>query len=96
VANTLTRVTREIAERLLPRRRLRAFPRVVKRKMSNYGVKRAKHRCWPQPTLPPAEAVVIAAASKPAPIRRSRRSIPYRRAPIGDGSTTSTEPAEPT
>jgi hypothetical protein len=51
-AHTLERVTREIAERLLPSRRRRAFPRVVKRKMSNYGVKRAKHRAWPRPTLP--------------------------------------------
>jgi hypothetical protein len=42
-----------MAERPLPTRRLRAFPRVVKRKMSNYGVKRAKHRAWPRPTLPP-------------------------------------------
>lgn len=28
----------------------RAAPRVVKRKMSNYGVKRPEHRNWPQPT----------------------------------------------
>jgi hypothetical protein len=47
-------VTDEIAEQLLPIRRLRAFPRVVKRKMSSVGVKRAKHRAWPQPTVPPA------------------------------------------
>jgi hypothetical protein len=38
--------------RLLPTRRLRALPRVVKRKMSNFGVKRAHHRHWPQPTIP--------------------------------------------
>jgi len=80
----------------LPTRRLRAFPRVVKRKMSNYGVKRARHRAWPRPTLPPAEAVVIVEASKPAPIPRPRRGIPRRRAPMHDGSTTSTEPAEQT
>jgi hypothetical protein len=55
---------REVAERLLPRPRLRAFPRVVKRKMSNSGVKRAHHRAWPRPTLPAAEAVVIVGASK--------------------------------
>jgi hypothetical protein len=55
-ARTLARITREIAERLLPARRLRAFPRVVKRKMSNFGVKRARHRAWPQPTLPAAQA----------------------------------------
>jgi hypothetical protein len=40
---------------------------VVKRKMSNFGVKRARHRAWPQPTLPPAQAVVVVGPSKPAP-----------------------------
>jgi hypothetical protein len=54
--------------------------------MSNYGVKRARHRAWPRPTLPPAEAVVIVEASKPAPIRRPRRGIPRRRAPMHDGA----------
>jgi hypothetical protein len=45
---------------LLPRqRRLRASPRVVKRKMSNYGVKRASHRAWPQPTRRPEDAIVV-------------------------------------
>ena len=87
---TLARVTAEIAERLLPTRRLRALPRVVKRKMSNFGVKRARHRAWPQPALPPAQAVVIVAASKPAPVRRPRRTTTTSRSP------TSTEPAEPT
>ncbi|MWK34388.1 hypothetical protein GEV43_10285 [Actinomadura sp. J1-007] len=34
---------------LLPPRRLRSQPRVVKRKMSNYRLKRAHHRNRPQP-----------------------------------------------
>jgi hypothetical protein len=89
-------VTREIAERLLPLRRLRAFPRVVKRKMSNFGVKRATHRAWPQPMLPPAEAVIIVGASKPAPIRRPPGSRRRRHVDPGDGAITSTEPVEPT
>jgi len=38
---------------------LRAAARVVKRKMSNYGVKRAEHRAWPQPHLSVAEAIRI-------------------------------------
>jgi len=59
---------------------------VVKRKMSNFGVKRVRHRAWPQPTLPAAQAVVIVGASKPAPIRRPRPS----------SHATSSEPAEPT
>jgi len=67
---------------------------VVKRKMSNFGVKRAKHRTWPQPTLLPAEAVVIVGPSKPAPIRRPRGTTTRRRAPTTSGGTTSTEPAE--
>jgi hypothetical protein len=91
----LARVTREIAERLLPTRRLRAFPRVVKRKMSNFGVKRARHRAWPQPMLLPAQAVVIVGASKPAPIRRPPRTTASR-SPTRGHHTASPEPAEPT
>lgn len=49
----------ELLTVLLPKRRLRAFPRAVKRKMSNYQLKRAAPRAWPQPTMPPAEAVGI-------------------------------------
>jgi Insertion element 4 transposase N-terminal/Transposase DDE domain len=49
----------EICRELVPRRRLRAAPRVVKRKMSNYNVKRAEHRHWPQPTRAPLTAVRI-------------------------------------
>jgi hypothetical protein len=45
---------------LLPRqRRLRASPRVVKRKMSNYAVKKASHRNWPRPAKRPQDAVII-------------------------------------
>lgn len=44
---------------VLPARRLRANPRVVKRKMSNYGVKRPEHRTWPQPTRAASEAVRV-------------------------------------
>jgi hypothetical protein len=91
-ARTLARMTGEIAERLLPTRRLRAFPRVVKRKMSSFGVKRAKHRAWPRPTLPPGQAIMIVGASKPAPIRRVRRPSPAHPDDITDDS----EPAEPT
>jgi hypothetical protein len=44
---------------MLPARRLRAAPRAVKRKMSNYAVKRTSHRDWPQPARHPEDAVVI-------------------------------------
>jgi hypothetical protein len=46
---------------LLPARRLRAAPRVVKRKMSNYGIKHAEHRTWPQPAKRPENAVAVLA-----------------------------------
>ena len=48
-------------QEILPPRRLRVNPRVVKRKMSKFGVKRAKHRVWPQPTRPGADAVRLRA-----------------------------------
>jgi hypothetical protein len=52
----------EVLHHLLPRRRLRSNPRVVRRKMSNYGVKRPEHRHWPQPTLPVEQAVCVLGA----------------------------------
>jgi hypothetical protein len=57
----------EILAGLLPPRRLRACPRVVKRKMSNFKLKRPGHRDWPQPTTPAGLAVVIRPTSKPQP-----------------------------
>jgi hypothetical protein len=67
---------------------------VVKRKMSNFGVKRARHRAWPQPMLPSAQAVVIVGASKPAPVRRARRTTASR-SPTRGHRTANLEPAEP-
>jgi Insertion element 4 transposase N-terminal/Transposase DDE domain len=61
LAAALVAAIREICAELLPLRRLRAAARVVKRKMSNYGVKRAEHRAWPHPTRPVAEAVRVLA-----------------------------------
>lgn len=53
-----TRLLRDIADDLLPERRLRSTPRVVKRKKtSNFHLKRAEHRSWPQPTLSFRQAV---------------------------------------
>jgi len=46
----LSHASAEILHELLPHRRLRANPRVVRRKMSNYNLKRPEHRSWPQPT----------------------------------------------
>ena len=52
----------ELLHGLLPSRRLRTDPHVVKRKMSGCPVKRAEHRNPPKPTRRPQEATVILAA----------------------------------
>jgi hypothetical protein len=44
------RLLRDVARKRLPSRRLRSNPRVVKRKMSNFKLKRAEHLAWPQPS----------------------------------------------
>jgi hypothetical protein len=49
----------EICRELVPDRRLRAAARVVKKKMSNYGLKRVEHHTWPQPTLRTRDAVRV-------------------------------------
>ncbi len=51
LATGLRHAKAEICRHLLPPR-LHAAGRVVKRKMSNYGVKRAEHRSWPPPAPP--------------------------------------------
>ncbi|MBT2510245.1 hypothetical protein J7I98_31200, partial [Streptomyces sp. ISL-98] len=57
----------EIARRLLPTRRRRSNPRVIKRKMSGFGVKREEHRHWPRPTRASAEAVALAPPYRTTP-----------------------------
>ena len=42
------RLLNDLAARPLPERRLRTNPRVVKRKMSNFRLKRLEHFGWPQ------------------------------------------------
>jgi Insertion element 4 transposase N-terminal/Transposase DDE domain len=49
----------EIAEEILPERRNRINPRVIKRKMSNWRKKRPEHRRCPQPTKKFRQSVVI-------------------------------------
>ena len=44
---------------VLPERRNRTNPRVVKQKMSSFRVKRLCHLLWPQPTKPFPEAVAL-------------------------------------
>ncbi|MDP8974714.1 MAG: IS4 family transposase [Actinomycetota bacterium] len=49
----------DVAAAPLRPRANRSNPRVVKRKMSNFGVKRPHHRDWPQPSKLFREAVVL-------------------------------------
>jgi Transposase DDE domain len=49
----------EIAEEILPERRNRINPRVIKRKMSNWRKKRPEHRRFPQPTKKFRQSVLI-------------------------------------
>lgn len=53
------RLIREIAAGQLPPRRNRIYPRVVKRKMSKFPLKRAEHRHPPQPKGAFREAVAL-------------------------------------
>jgi len=46
--------------RLNPARRRRAAPRVIKRKMPKWQVKRAHHADWPQPLYPPRYTTLTA------------------------------------
>ena len=52
-------LVREAAEEVLPPRRNRTNPRVIKRKMSKWKKKRPQHRLSPQPTRSFAEAIVM-------------------------------------
>jgi hypothetical protein len=61
LASAVAQTVAEILHELLPRRRLRAQARVVRRKMSNFAVKRAEHRTRPRPTLPIHKAVRVLA-----------------------------------
>ena len=53
------RLLREIAHERLPERALRSNPRVIRRKMSKFKLKRPKHAHWPQPQLPFRERVAL-------------------------------------
>lgn len=54
-----TRLLRDMADELLPPRRPRQYPRVVKRKMSKFLRKRPEHDHWPQPSGPFRDAVAL-------------------------------------
>ncbi len=50
---------REIAEEILPIRRIRYYPRVIKQKMSNFALKRDKHKRIKQPSQPFADVILV-------------------------------------
>lgn len=52
-------VLAEIAEEVLPERRNRINPRVIRRKMSNWKKKRPEHRHYPQPTKKFRQSIVM-------------------------------------
>jgi hypothetical protein len=53
------RLLAEVAEERLEARRNRVNPRVIKRKMSNWAKKRAKHRNFPQPAKTFRQSIVM-------------------------------------
>ena len=53
------RLLQDIARHPLPARDNRSNPRVVKRKMSKFDLKRREHRQWPQPTKPFRDAICV-------------------------------------
>ena len=54
-----TRLLQDIADGRIPERGQRSNPRVVKRKMSNFRLKRPEHQHWPQPTLSFRQSVAL-------------------------------------
>jgi hypothetical protein len=65
----------EIGDEINPERRNRTYPRVVKRKMSNFPVKRARHRQLCQDSRPSPSAVVLSPPSKTGHRRQSAKII---------------------
>jgi CRISPR/Cas system-associated endonuclease Cas1 len=61
--------------RHLNTRRLRVAARVIKRKMSNWAVKRAEHRKPRRPETQPQASITITAASRPNSTRRTPRRL---------------------
>ena len=48
----------QLCRRLNPLRRYRSAPRLIKRKMPKWHVKRTRHTNWPQPTGPPVTTIL--------------------------------------
>jgi hypothetical protein len=75
------RLLTDIARHRLPERDNRSNPRVVKRKMSNFRLKRPEHQHWPQPSVPFREAVAVShRAGVPLLAMKPQTSIAYQEA----------------
>jgi hypothetical protein len=59
------RLLRDIACKRLPPRRLHSNPWMVKRKMSNFKLKRVEHRPGPQPSVSFREAIELKKSGEP-------------------------------
>ncbi len=62
LAETRSRATCQILEQVLPKRRLRSNPRVVRKRMSPYPTKYPNHSNWPQPSREAKDLIYIIAA----------------------------------
>jgi hypothetical protein len=67
LARATQQAVAQVLRHLLPARRLRSLPRAVKRKLSNFALKRDPHRHRPQPAKSPGQAVVIVARTARGP-----------------------------
>jgi hypothetical protein len=65
---------REVAGEIHPPRRDRSYPRVIKRKMSNFAVKRPHHRQRHRHSRPPDTSILITPPSKAGRSPRPARS----------------------
>lgn len=64
----------EVLDEINPKRRDRSYPRVIKRKMSNFPVKRAQHRQQRQTSRPSHSAVTITPPSQTGHRRRPAKT----------------------
>ncbi|MEV5646445.1 hypothetical protein AB0L67_41375, partial [Streptomyces flaveolus] len=74
LARALDRTLAEITRRLLPQRRPRSYPRVARRKMSHWHLKRPEHRHRRHPSSPTPETITITPASRTT--SKAKRKLP--------------------
>lgn len=62
LAEAFARATCQILEQVLPKRRLRSNPRVVRKRISPYPTKYPNHSNWPQPFREVKDLIYVIAA----------------------------------